>query len=111
MPPPTTIIMKIPDADAVYLPKPSVARLKILAHITLVHKPQSTNNKALIGTVTMSKLLPVKTGIDTVMLLPRTIATMINPIAIVVVIIINVRLETLSAMNPVLKRPTNIKNQ
>ena len=53
-PPPTTIIIKIPDAWAVYLPRPSVARLKMEAHITEVQSPQSTSNRALIGTVVIS---------------------------------------------------------
>ena len=50
-PPPTTIIIKIPDAWAVYLPRPSVARLKMEAHITEVNRPQSTSNRAVRGTV------------------------------------------------------------
>ena len=50
-PPPTTIIIKMPDAWAVYLPSPSVAKLKIEAHMTDVNKPQSTSSRAVSGTV------------------------------------------------------------
>ena len=63
-PPPTTIIMKIPDAAAVYLPNPSVARLKIEDHITDVHKPQRTSRSAATGTVVIWNDSPVNTGID-----------------------------------------------
>ena len=41
----------MPDAWAVYLPSPSVARLKIEAHMTDVNKPQSTSSRAVSGTV------------------------------------------------------------
>ena len=103
--------MKIPDAEAVYLPRPSVARLKIQAHITLVQSPTRTSSRAQIGTTTILKELPVNTGIETVVSLPRSMAITISSIAIEVAHIIRVRLETLSAMNPALNLPTSIKNQ
>ena len=103
--------MNIPEADAVYLPSPSVARLKIHAHITLVQRPQSTKKSAQMGTVTMLNDDPVNTGIDTDELFPKNIAMMMNVMASVVVQTIKVRLEILSAIKPVQKRPINIRNQ
>lgn len=50
MPPPTTIVMKRPDALAVYLPRPSVARLKMPPHMTEVHRPQSRRKRHFMGT-------------------------------------------------------------
>ena len=110
-PPPTTIIIKIPEAAAEYLPSPSVARLKILLHMIEVQRPQSTNNSAATGTTTIWNDVPVKTGIETVVDLPKTIAKTINIIPVIVVIIIIERLETLPPMKLPMKRPTNIKNQ
>ena len=63
-PPPTTIIMKMPLAAAVYLPRPSVARLNTHDHITEVQRPHSTSSKALRGTVSISNPLPLNTGME-----------------------------------------------
>ncbi len=46
MPPPTTIVMKRPDACSVYLPTPSVERLKMTDHMTDVQMPISTKQNA-----------------------------------------------------------------
>ena len=110
-PPPTTIIINIPEAGSVYFPRPSVARLKIHGHITLVHSPQSTSNNAETGTTTILKAEPVNTGIETAALLPNTIAVVMSIIARMVVHDINVLLEILLAMKPAMKRPMSIKNQ
>ena len=110
-PPPTTIIMKIPDAAAEYLPNPSVARLKILLHIIEVQRPQRTNSNAAIGTVTNVKEEPVNTGIDTVVDLPRTTAATIHTIPNIVVPIIIERLDTFPPIKLPMKRPTSISNQ
>lgn len=110
-PPPTTIIMKMPDAAAEYLPKPSVARLKILGHMTEVHKPHNTNKKAATGTVTIWKAEPVNTGISIVVALPNIMANKTRAIPTTDVAIIMVLLDILFAMNPAVKRPTSIKNQ
>ena len=40
MPPPHTSAMKMPEAAAVYLPRPSTARLKMAPHMIEVQKPQ-----------------------------------------------------------------------
>src|SRR5574344_727718 len=103
--------MKIPDAAAEYFPNPSVARLKILLHIIDVQRPQRTNSNAAIGTVTNVNEEPVNTGIDTVVVLPRTIAAMISTIPSVVVPIIIVLLDTLPPIKLPMKRPTSINNQ
>ena len=110
-PPPTTIIMKIPEAWAVYLPRPSVARLKILGHMIEVQRPQSTKNMAEIGTVTNWNEEPVNTGISTVVDLPRSTAKRMNSIPAPLATIIIERLETLLAMKLEHKRPTNMSNQ
>ena len=110
-PPPTTIIIKMPDAAAEYFPRPSVARLKMQLHMIDVHKPQSTNNRAAIGTITILNDVPVNTGIETVVDLPRIMAKMMSIIPATVVIIIIERLETLPPMKLPMKRPTSIRNQ
>lgn len=50
IPPPHIITIKNPEAFAVYLPNPWVARLKIPPHITEVHKPQRTQSIVNKGT-------------------------------------------------------------
>ena len=47
---PQTMVMKAPEAMAVYLPSPSVARLKMPPHITLAHRPTSRKQKMPTGT-------------------------------------------------------------
>ena len=47
--------MKIPEADSVYLPRPSTARLKMTPHITEVQRPQRTRKRQLSGTWNMAK--------------------------------------------------------
>ena len=110
-PPPTTIIMNIPEACAVYLPRPSVARLNIDAHITEVQSPQSTRNKALSGTTVISNELPVKSGMEAVIvfgdIMARTTRTMPAPD----VHSISTFDDTLSAIKPEMNRPTSISNQ
>ena len=59
IPPPTTIVIKIPDAEAVKRPNPSTARLNIPPHITEVHNPIKTRYIALIGTLASKKLTPL----------------------------------------------------
>ena len=103
--------MKIPEAAAEYLPRPSVAKLKMLDHITEVHKPQRTNSGAAMGTVTNWNDEPVNTGMAIVVLLPRTIANSIRKMPRLAVTIIMALLETLSAINPAEKRPTSMRNQ
>ena len=110
-PPPTTIIMKIPEAWAVYLPRPSVARLKIEDHMIEVQRPQSTRNMAAIGTVTIWNDVPVNTGISTVVDLPRSTARTIKIIPAPLAIIIIMRLDTLSAIKLEQRRPTSIRSQ
>src|SRR5665648_82147 len=76
--------MKIPEAAATYLPKPSTARLKIPPHITEVHNPHNTRNMALIGTLAEPNAKPSvvdsNTGIDTVIVVGRKIAKRTNTI-------------------------------
>ena len=110
-PPPTTIIIKIPEAAAEYLTSHSVAKLKMLDHITEVHRPQSTSKRAATGTVTSWNDEPVNTGIDIVVLLPRTIANSMRKMPRLAVAIIMALLEILSAINPAEKRPTSMRNQ
>ena len=53
MPPPQTRVMKIPEAAAVYLPSPSVERLKIEPHMMEVQRPQRVRNSRLRGALPM----------------------------------------------------------
>lgn len=103
--------MKIPEAAAVYFPSPSVAKLKIDVHMMEVQRPQSTKRTAAIGTTTVLKDEPEKTGIETVTVFPKKIAKTINTIATEVAIVIIALLETLFAMKLEQKRPTSIRNQ
>ena len=105
--------MKMPDACAVYFPSPSVARLKIEAHITEVQRPTKTKRRALIGTMTkLSSLFMIsKIGIFTVIDFGVKIAARIRTIAVAVVQSINVREETLPAMKPAIKRPISMSSQ
>ena len=50
MPPPQTIVMKMPEAAAVYTPSPDVARLKMAPHMTDVASPQSIRKSRLMRT-------------------------------------------------------------
>ncbi len=111
MPPPTTIIMKMPLAFSVYLPSPSVARLKMQLHMTEVQRPQSTMRMALIGSWTIVKLVPVNTGMLPVMVLGRRMARMMSSMAVPLTVIIITRLDTLEAMRLETKRPTSMRNQ
>ena len=111
MPPPTTIAMNIPEPRAVYLPKPSTERLKIQDHITDVHSPHSTSSRAASGRLYVAMLLPVNTGMSTVMLFPVIIAPVISSMATKAVAESITLLEILLAMNPATKRPTSIRNQ
>ena len=103
--------MKIPLACAEYLPSPSQARLKMHDHITEVHSPQSTRNKAATGTVTMLNEKLAKTGIDTDDDLPRNIARRMNTMPSDVAKSIIWRLDTLLAMKADTVRPTSISSQ
>ena len=112
IPPPTTIIIKIPEACAVYLPKPSTARLKIPPHIMDVHKPQSTKNRALTGTEAISN--PFSTlypGIETVISFGVKIAINIKQIAVAETTINCVRVATLPLMTLLAERNTHPANQ
>ena len=111
MPPPTTIIMNIPDASAVYLPNPSTERLNMHDHITEVHNPQSIRSKAAIGRLSTANALPVNTGIAKVILLPDIIAVNVNNEAMDAVAVSILRLEILSAIIPPKNLPTSIRNQ
>lgn len=111
IPPPTTIIIKIPEACAVYFPKPSVARLKIQGHIIEVHNPTKTNNIALSGICVISNELPVKSGIDVITVLGTIMAQTTSNMLIAVAVISNVRDEILAATKLTNVLPINIINQ
>ena len=112
-PPPTTIIMKMPLAWAVYLPSPSVARLKILAHMIEVQRPQSTSSRALIGTVADQnlKFIMSNSGMLMVLVLGMNMAARISIMATLVVQSISWRDDTLPAMKPETRRPQSISSQ
>ena len=79
IPPPQTITMKIPEAAAVYLPKPSTAKLKIPPHMMEVHKPQRAMNMIPTGTSTIPKEISDKnTGILTLVVAGAKIAIKIK---------------------------------
>ena len=104
--------MKIPEAAAVYLPKPSVAKLKIPPHITEVQSPQRVKSITVTGTSARLKdIFLLNTGMFTNKSVGRNIAmsTKSNPkeatkesIAL---------LENLAPKVPPINRPMNIKNQ
>src|SRR5690554_2461671 len=111
IPPPTTIIIKIPDAALVYFPSPSTARLKILPHIIDVHNPQTTSKSALKGTTVNENEDPVNTGIDVVTVFGVSMAAIINIIASPDTVESITLLDTLPPTSPPMKRPTSIRNQ
>ena len=47
------MVINMPEAEATDLPKPCTARLKIVPHITEVHKPERARKQALSGTFCM----------------------------------------------------------
>ena len=103
--------MKMPDAWAVYLPSPSVARLKMEAHMMEVQRPHSTMSNALTGTMVMSKEEPVNKGMSTVIDFGASMAAIIKTMPTALVQSIMVRDDILSAMNPAMNRPTSINSQ
>ena len=107
------MVINSPDAVAVYLPKPSVARLKITPHITDVHKPQRMMNNTLAGTSASMKQLWERSGTVRLILLASgmKIATKRNRSATHEVTVSCVRDETFPLMNALTKRPTSIKSQ
>ncbi|EJX02534.1 hypothetical protein EVA_09363 [gut metagenome] len=110
---PNTIVIKIPLAIAVYLPRPSTAMLKIAPHITEVQRPTRRKAKIPTGTSchtivrlpqsTPGKLTFTSTGAN----IPNTTRAMVN----VETVVIMARLLTLLPMLAPTKRPINIMNQ
>ena len=94
-PPPTTIVINIPDAAAVYLPKPSTARLNIPPHMTDVQRPQRTINRHFTGTSNIAKpsaaLYP---GIDIWRFAGRNMAISNNIMAVAATVIICALVDT-----------------
>ena len=112
IPPPHTIIMKMPEAAAVYLPRPSTARLKMPPHITEVHRPQSTKNMMLIGTsTTPNEMSLLNTGIETVVLIGARMAISTNASPNDATVASIFLLDTLAATEAPARRPTSIRNQ
>ena len=100
--------MKIPDAAAVYLPSPSVARLKMLVHMTEVHSPHRTRSMALMGTVAILNPVPVNTGIATVLVLSSIMAARMSTMPTAVTTMVIVLLDTLLAIALPMMRPTSM---
>ena len=96
---------------AVYLPRPSVAKLKMLAHMTDVQRPQRTRNKALMGTCAISKLEPLNIGMLVIVSRGENTAQAMRMMATDEVNVISVLLDTLPAMKEEMVRPTSISNQ
>ena len=94
-----------------YLPSPSVARLKMLDHMIEVQRPQNTMRIALSGSVTTWKPEPVNTGMEPVMLFGKNIARRMRIMAAPLVTTIMARLDTLEAMKEEMRRPTSISSQ
>ena len=104
--------MKIPEAWAVYLPRPSTARLKIPPHITEVQRPQSTRNIALAGTSAIEKpSAALYAGIEIRMLAGRRIAMAIRTMAVIDTTMSCTRLDTLPEMTLDTRRPTSMRSQ
>ena len=102
-PPPTTIIMKMPEAISLYLPRPSVQRLKIAPHMIEVQIPQAAMKTHLRGTAEPLMVMLRLSGMKIAMR-SRRMATEETAI-------ICVRVETLPLMALLAKRPTIISSQ
>ena len=104
--------IKIPEAAAVYLPNPSVAKLKIPPHITEVQSPQRVKNMTLEGTSASPKeIFLLKTGIFTTTSVGKKIANNTNNKPKEATKESITLLENLAPKAPPTNRPTNIKNQ
>ena len=103
MPPPTTIIMKMPEACSLYLPRPSTARLKMAPHMMEVQIPQTARKMHFIGTAEPLMVMLTLSG--------RKMAMSSRRMASEDTKIICVRVLTLPLMKLLRKRPTIIRNQ
>src|SRR5690554_4825115 len=116
IPPPQTIVMKIPAAAGVYLPNPSTARLNILPHIIEVQRPTNTKNSALIGTSAKpNERAPsadlCNTGSSTRLVVDEKIAARTSTNPTIERELSIVLLDTLLPSDAPTKRPINIRNQ
>ena len=111
IPPPTTIVMKIPDAFAVYFPRPSVARLKIPPHITDVQRPQRKMNTQDNGTLASVMVINPKSRLSVVSILPVNMAATIRTIPTEDTVISWVRVDTFPEIAVLVARPTSISSQ
>src|SRR5574344_169330 len=112
MPPPQTIVIKRPEAAAVYLPSPDVARLKMLPHITEVQRP--TKIKNIIPTGTSAKpndMSDLKTGILTITSVGIKMANSTSIIAMDDTVVSIVLLENFDPNIPPVSLPKSIRNQ
>ena len=80
--------MKIPEAFAVYLPRPSVERLKIPPHMIDVQRPQRKINTQDNGTVAFSILMIPRSILRVVVTSPVKIAATMRIIPTVETVII-----------------------
>ena len=106
MPPPTTMVMKMPEAASVYLPRPSTERLKMPPHMMEVHRPQRAMSTLLVGTgcsLMNERVIVLLSGMKMLMMSSRmaTADTSDNW----------VRVDTLPEMKLEQKRPIIIRNQ
>ena len=102
-PPPTTMVMNRPEAAAVNLPRPSVARLKITPHMTDVQMPHRMMSSTLTGTSAPWRVILTSSGMK--------MATRSNRMASDDVQMSCERGETLPEIRELLKRPTSMSSQ
>ena len=107
------MVIKRPEAAAVYLPKPSTARLKMPPHITDVQRPQSTINRHFTGTpdVMMKPSETLYAGMLIVRSPGKKMVISSSAIAVVVTKSICERVDTFPLMIELEKRPTSISIQ
>ena len=111
IPPPTTIAMKIPEAFSVYLPRPSVARLKMQPHMIEVQRPIRTRNTVKRGTLFTAKEPLLKPIMETPFWGLTNMEMSTNTIPTQETVSSCARLEILPLMKPEVRRPTSINSQ
>ena len=103
IPPPQTSAMKIPEAGAVYFPRPSAARLKIAPHITDVQSPHRTMKMRATGSSLPNIAIFAESGVK--------MKAMMNTMAAMEVAASIDFEETLPPMAPPARRPSIMQNQ
>ena len=101
----------MPEAFAVYLPRPSVARLKIPPHITDVQRPQRKMNTQDNGTFASVIVMKPRSRFSVVSMLPVNMAATISMIPTEDTVISCVRVDTFPEIAVLVARPTSMSSQ